>query len=337
MAVLITGGTGYIGSHTIVELLGNDRDVVVMDNFSNSKPVVLDRLKEITGKSIRFYKADMLDRDSMEIIFRENKIDSCIHFAGLKAVGESVEQPLRYYYNNLTGTLRLCELMSEYGAKRIVFSSSATVYGKPERVPIKEDFPLSTENPYGETKLIIERILSDLYNADNEWSVTILRYFNPAGAHRSGRIGEDPRGIPNNLMPYITQVAEGRLPYLNVYGNDYDTPDGTGVRDYIHITDLAQAHLKALDYVSSHKGVEYFNIGTGVGYSVLDIVRAYEKTTGKKIPYVCGPRRKGDIGECYADPEKANRILGWRARLGLEDMCRDADRWQSMNPAGYEV
>lgn len=336
MATLITGGAGYIGSHTIVELLADDRDIVVMDNFSNSKPVVLDRLREITGKDIRFYQTDMLDSDSMEAIFRENEIDSCIHFAGFKAVGESVQKPLLYYHNNITGTLKLCELLSKYNAKKIVFSSSATVYGRPQSVPIKETFPLSTENPYGETKLMIERILSDLYRSDNEWSVTILRYFNPAGAHISGRIGEDPCGIPNNLMPFITQVAHGRLPHLNIFGRDYKTHDGTGVRDYIHIADLASAHLKALDYTYTHVGVECFNVGTGIGYSVLDIVRAYEEATGRKIPYEFTSRRPGDIDECYADPEKANRILVWKAERGLVDMCRDADRWQTNNPMGYD-
>ncbi len=337
MAVLITGGTGYIGSHTIVELLADGRDIVVMDNFCNSKPVVLERLRQITGKEIKFYKADMLDSESMEVIFRENRIDSCIHFAGLKAVGESVEKPLWYYHNNITGTLKLCGLMQKYGAKEIVFSSSATVYGRSKSVPIREDFPLSTENPYGETKLVIERILSDLHCADPEWSVTILRYFNPVGAHKSGMIGEDPRGIPNNLMPYITQVAEGRLDHLSVFGNDYNTPDGTGVRDYIHITDLARAHLKALDYADSHSGVDYFNIGTGKGYSVLELVETYQRVTGKKIPYVIAPRRAGDVDECYADPSKANRVLGWSAQLGLEDMCRDSDHWQTLNPMGYDA
>ncbi len=335
MSVLITGGTGYIGSHTVVELLKMGRDIVVMDNFVNSKPVVLERLREITGKTLKFYCTDMLDRSGMEVIFRENKIDSCIHFAGLKAVGESVEKPLIYYSNNITGTLNLCELLIKYGAKKIVFSSSATVYGKPATVPIREDFPLSAVNPYGQTKLMIERILTDIAAADPTWTVTILRYFNPVGAHISGKIGEDPRGIPNNLMPYITQVASGRLDYLKVYGSDYATHDGTGVRDYIHITDLARAHLKALDYTDNHTGTESFNIGTGKGYSVLDLVKAYEKVTGKKIPYELAPRRPGDIDECYADPAKANRILGWRAEHGIEDMCRDADRWQSRNPNGY--
>ena len=336
MATLITGGTGYIGSHTIVELLKDNREIVVIDNFSNSKPVVLDRLFEITGKKITFYKADLLDTDSMEVVFQNHHIDSCIHFAGFKAVGESVQKPLMYYHNNVTGTLKLCELLSKYNAKKIVFSSSATVYGKPKSVPIEESFPLSTENPYGETKLMIERILSDLYHSDNDWSVTILRYFNPAGAHSSGRIGEDPKGIPNNLMPYITQVAQGRLDHLNIFGNDYNTHDGTGVRDYIHITDLASAHLKALDYTLNHTGVEHFNIGTGIGYSVLDIVSAYEEATGRKIPYRIAPRRPGDVDECYSNPTKANTVLGWRAEKNLVDMCRDADRWQSKNPMGYD-
>lgn len=335
MAVLITGGTGYIGSHTIIELLKTNREIVVMDNFSNSKPVVLERIKEISGKTVKFYNADLMDKDGMEIIFKENNIDSCIHFAGYKAVGESVAKPMMYYSNNITGTLNLCELLAKYNAKKIVFSSSATVYGKPERVPIVEDFPLSTENPYGATKHMIERILSDIYVSDKDWTVTILRYFNPVGAHKSGRIGEDPRGIPNNLMPYITQVAEKRLEYLRVFGNDYDTHDGTGVRDYIHVVDLAKAHVKALDYTDSHVGVEYFNLGTGNGYSVLDVVKAYEKVTGKQIPYKIVDRRPGDVDKCYADASKANRLLGWKAEYNIEDMCRDADHWQTMNPMGY--
>ncbi len=335
MAVLITGGTGYIGSHTIVELLGAGYDIVAMDNFSNSKPAVLDRILEITGKKIKFYQTDMLDKPGMEAMFRENRIDSCIHFAALKAVGESVEKPLLYYKNNVTGTLNLLELTVKYGVGRFVFSSSATVYGKPASAPIREDFPLSPVNPYGQTKLMIEQILTDLAASDSAMSVVILRYFNPVGAHKSGRLGEDPCGIPNNLMPYITQVAEGRLPYLPVYGNDYNTRDGTGVRDYIHIIDLARAHISALEYTQSHSGVECFNIGTGRGYSVFEIIRAYEKATGKRIPYQIAPRRPGDIDECYADPGKANRLLGWRAEYDIEDMCRDADRWQSMNPSGF--
>jgi len=335
MAILVTGGAGFIGSHTIVELLNENNDVVVLDNFCNSKPVVLDRIKKITGKDFKFYEADLLDYDAIDKIFEENKIDSVIHFAGLKAVGESVLQPLRYYHNNLTGTFNLCDVMQKHGTKRIVFSSSATVYGKPESVPIREDFPLSTTNPYGETKLMIERILKDLFVSDNEWSVSVLRYFNPIGAHKSGLIGEDPKGIPNNLLPYITQVASGKREYLSVFGNDYNTHDGTGVRDYIHVVDLAKAHLKALARAEKVTGVEYYNIGTGVGYSVLDIVNAYEKATGIKINYIIAPRRPGDIDECYADPTKAANILGWKAEYNIEDMCRDANNWQKLNPDGY--
>lgn len=335
MAILVTGGTGFIGSHTIVELLNDNRDVVVLDNFCNSKPVVLDRIREITGKDVKFYEADLLDYDAVEKVFQENKIDSVIHFAGLKAVGESVSIPLRYYHNNLTGTFNLCSLMQKYGAKRMVFSSSATVYGKPESVPIREDFPLSTTNPYGETKLMIERILKDLHVSDPEFSIIILRYFNPIGAHKSGRIGEDPKGIPNNLLPYVTQVASGKRDHLSVFGNDYNTHDGTGVRDYIHVVDLARAHLKALDRAAKVTGVEHYNVGTGVGYSVLDIVKAYEKATGITIKYEIAPRRPGDIDECYADPTKAYELLGWKAEYNIEDMCRDANNWQMKNPDGY--
>lgn len=335
MAILVTGGAGFIGSHTIVELLNENNDVVVLDNFCNSKPVVLERIKKITGKDFKFYEADLLDYDAIDKIFEENEIESVIHFAGLKAVGESVLQPLRYYHNNLTGTFNLCSVMQKHGAKRIVFSSSATVYGKPESVPIREDFPLSTTNPYGETKLMIERILKDLFVSDNEWSVSVLRYFNPIGAHKSGLIGEDPKGIPNNLLPYITQVASGKREYLSVFGNDYNTHDGTGVRDYIHVVDLAKAHLKALARAEKVTGVEYYNIGTGIGYSVLDIVNAYEKATGIKINYIIAPRRPGDIDECYADPTKAAEILGWKAEYNIEDMCRDSNNWQQMNPNGY--
>ena len=335
MAILVTGGAGFIGSHTIVELLNENNEVIVLDNFCNSKPVVLDRIKKITGKDFKFYEADLLDYDAIDKIFEENKIDSVIHFAGLKAVGESVLQPLRYYHNNLTGTFNLCNVMQKHGTKRIVFSSSATVYGKPESVPIREDFPLSTTNPYGETKLMIERILKDLFVSDNEWSVSVLRYFNPIGAHKSGLIGEDPKGIPNNLLPYITQVASGKREYLSVFGNDYNTHDGTGVRDYIHVVDLAKAHLKALARAEKVTGIEYYNIGTGVGYSVLDIVNAYEKATGIKINYIIAPRRPGDIDECYADPTKASEILGWKAEYNIEDMCRDSNNWQQMNPNGY--
>lgn len=336
MAILITGGAGFIGSHTAVELLNSGREIVIVDNFVNSKPCVLDRIREITGKDFKFYEVDLLDREGLERVFAENKIESCIHFAGLKAVGESVSQPIRYYHNNLTGTLVLCDLMQKYGSRNFIFSSSATVYGKPESVPIREDFPLSTTNPYGETKLMIERILKDICVANKSFSVTVLRYFNPIGAHASGRIGEDPQGIPNNLLPYVSKVAAGKLEKLHVFGNDYATHDGTGVRDYIHVVDLAQAHLKALDYAEKRTGIDYFNVGTGVGYSVLDIVKAYEKVSGKKVPYVIEDRRPGDIDECYADPKKAYELLKWSARHSLEEMCRDLDRWQTNNPNGYE-
>lgn len=336
MAILITGGAGYIGSHTAVEFLNAGKEIVIVDNFVNSKPCVLDRIKRITGKDFKFYECDLLDKEGLERVFVENQIDSCIHFAGLKAVGESVAQPMRYYHNNITGTLVLCELMQKYKARNFIFSSSATVYGKPESVPIREDFPLSTTNPYGETKLMIERILKDIWTADNTWSVTVLRYFNPIGAHASGLIGEDPQGIPNNLLPYVSKVACGKLDQLHVFGNDYATHDGTGVRDYIHVVDLAVAHLKALDHAEKRTGIDYFNIGTGTGYSVLDIVKTYEKVSGKKVPYVIDARRPGDIDECYADPKKAYEQLGWSARYTLEDMCRDLDRFQTKNPNGYE-
>ncbi len=336
MAILITGGAGYIGSHTMVEFLEAGRELVVVDNFLNSKPEALERVRKITGKDFKFYQVDLLDYDALDKVFEENDIDSCIHFAGLKAVGESCLKPLYYYHNNITGTLNLCNIMQKHGAKRIVFSSSATVYGNPASVPITEDFPLSTTNPYGETKLMIERILSDLYKADNEWSISILRYFNPIGAHKSGLIGEDPQGIPNNLLPYITQVASGRRECLSVFGNDYNTPDGTGVRDYIHVVDLAKAHLKAIERAETVTGVEHFNVGTGVGYSVLDIVKAYESATGIKINYKIAPRRPGDIDECYANPTKAYTVLGWRAENNIEDMCRDSYNWQLKNPNGYD-
>ena len=336
MAILITGGAGYIGSHTMVELLNAGRELVVVDNFLNSKPVSLERVKKITGKDFKFFEVDLLDKEALDRVVRENNIDSCIHFAGLKAVGESCAKPLLYYHNNITGTLNLCDVLQKYGAKRIVFSSSATVYGNPASVPITEDFPLSTTNPYGETKLMIERILSDLYKADNEWSISILRYFNPIGAHSSGMIGEDPQGIPNNLLPYITQVAAGRRECLSVFGNDYNTHDGTGVRDYIHVVDLARAHLKAIERAETLTGVEQFNIGTGVGYSVLDIVHAYEKATGIKINYKIVDRRPGDIDECYANPKKAYELLGWQAEYNIEDMCRDSYNWQLKNPRGYD-
>jgi len=336
MAILVTGGAGYIGSHTMVEFLSAGRELVVVDNFMNSKPESLRRVKELTGKDFRFYEVDLLDKEALERVFLENKIEACIHFAGLKAVGESCEKPLLYYHNNITGTLNLCELLSKYGAKRIVFSSSATVYGKPASVPITEDFPTSTTNPYGETKLMIERILKDLQTADPEWSVAVLRYFNPIGAHPSGRIGEDPQGIPNNLLPYVSQVAAGRREFLSIFGDDYATHDGTGVRDYIHVVDLARAHLRAIEWAEKTTGIDYFNIGTGVGYSVLDIVHAYEKATGAKVPYRIVARRPGDIDECYANPEKAASVLGWSAEYGLEDMCRHAYGWQTKNPMGYD-
>ncbi len=337
MAILITGGAGFIGSHTAVEFLNAGYDVVIADNYVNSSPKVLDRIREITGKEFRAYEVDLCDKEALRRVFVENPdIDSAIHFAGLKAVGESVAQPGRYYRNNLLSTLNLVELMAQYNAKRIVFSSSATVYGSPKTVPIREDFPLSTTNPYGETKLMIEHILKDVWFADKDWSVSILRYFNPIGAHKSGLIGENPRGIPNNLLPYVAKVAAGQLPFLQVYGNDYDTPDGTGVRDYIHVVDLAKAHLKALQRADQVTGVEYYNIGTGVGYSVLDIVHAYEKASGLKVPYKIVARRPGDIATCYADPTKAAEILGWHAEFGIEDMCRDMANWQKKNPNGYE-
>lgn len=335
MAILITGGAGYIGTHAMVEFLNAGREIVCVDNFSNSKPCALERVKQITGKDFKSYEVDLLDYDALEKVFQENEIDSCIHFAGLKAVGESCQKPLMYYHNNLTGTFNLCSLLGKYGAKRIVFSSSATVYGKPASVPITEDFPLSTTNPYGETKLMIERILKDLHASDNEWSVSILRYFNPIGAHKSGLIGEDPKGIPNNLLPYVAQVATGKRECLSIFGNDYDTHDGTGVRDYIHVVDLAKAHLKAIERAEKRTGVEYFNVGTGTGYSVLDIVKAYEAATGVKINYKIVDRRPGDIDECYADSTKAYELLGWKAEYNIEDMCRDSYNWQSKNPDGY--
>lgn len=337
MSILITGGAGYIGSHTLVELLNKGEDVVVVDNLVNSSEKVFMRVEKITGRTCKFYKVDLCDREALEKVFLENKIESCIHFAGLKAVGESVEKPLAYYQNNLISTLVLCELLAKYNAKKIVFSSSATVYGAPEYVPIDEAHPLGiTTNPYGETKKMIERMLTDIAKADGEWSVVLLRYFNPIGAHKSGLIGEDPKGIPNNLLPYVAKVAAGKLECLSVYGDDYNTPDGTGVRDYIHVVDLAKAHIKALEYTERMKGSDYINLGTGNGYSVLEIVRAYEKASGLKVNYKIAPRRAGDIDACYAEPKKALEILGWRAECGIEEMCADLYRWQSMNPDGYE-
>lgn len=338
MAILVTGGTGYIGSHTVVELLKAGDEVVIVDNLCNSKLCVLDRIERITGKRPTFYQVDILDADALDAVFAKHpEITAVIHFAGLKAVGESCQLPLKYYHNNLTGTFILLEKMAKYHVKRIVFSSSATVYGMPKSVPIREDFPLSTTNPYGETKLMIERIMKDACTPDHELSVSILRYFNPIGAHESGLIGEDPKGIPNNLLPYVAKVAAGKLPHLNVFGNDYPTPDGTGVRDYIHVVDLALAHLKALARTEKVQGIEYFNIGTGVGYSVLQIVAAFEKAYGAKVNYVIADRRPGDIAECYADPTKAAEILGWRAERDLAKMCEDSARWQKMNPDGYDA
>lgn len=335
MAILVTGGAGFIGSHTVVELLNAGKEVVILDNFSNSKPEVLNRIRRITGKDFAFSETDLLDAEATDKIFDEYEIDAVIHFAGLKAVGESVAEPLRYYSHNLDATFNLCRSMKKHGVGTIVFSSSATVYGNPHTVPIKEDFPLSTTNPYGETKLMIERILDDLRRAGELKSVSILRYFNPIGAHESGLIGEDPKGIPNNLLPYVTQVAVGKLKCLKILGNDYPTPDGTGVRDYIHVVDLARAHLCALDRAINVSDTEYYNIGTGKGYSVLDIVNAFEDATGKKVPYTISERRPGDIPACYADPSKARKYLGWEAKYDIVRMCRDADRWQTNNPQGY--
>lgn len=331
MKILVTGGTGYIGSHTCVELLQKGYEVVVFDNLYNSKIDVVEKIEKITGKKITFYKADMLDKESMRPVFAEHTFDAVIHFAGLKAVGESVEKPLLYYKNNIAGTINLCEMMNEYGCKKIIFSSSATVYGSPETVPITEDFPLSTTNPYGSTKLMLEGILSDLCVPDKEWSVVLLRYFNPIGAHESGLLGESPNGIPNNLMPYIMQVAVGKLPELGVFGNDYDTPDGTGVRDYIHVVDLAKGHVNAVEKVTSANGVNIYNLGTGNGYSVLDIVKAFEAANGVTIPYSIKPRRAGDIATCYANPQKARDELGWEAKYDLQRMCEDSWRFAKMN------
>ena len=325
MAILVTGGAGYIGSHTCVELLQNGEEIVVVDNFVNSKPEMVDRIRELSGRDFAFYEADILDRQALTRVFDENEIDTVIHFAGLKAVGESVQKPLEYYHNNITGTLVLCECMREHGVKRIVFSSSATVYGSPQYVPIDENHPLSTTNPYGTTKLFLERILTDVTVPDPEWSVVLLRYFNPIGAHKSGLIGEDPNGIPNNLVPYVSQVAAGRLEAVNVFGNDYPTRDGTGVRDYIHVLDLAHGHLLAVNKARESAGVNIYNLGTGRGYSVLEIIHAYEKVCGRTLPYRITPRRAGDIAECYADPRKAEAELGFRAQYGLDEMC--ADSW----------
>ena len=334
--ILVTGGAGYIGSHTTIELIGAGYDVVVVDNLYNSKTEAVKRVEKIVGRKIKFYKYDVCDKDAMRKVFTENKIDAVINFAGYKAVGESVAKPIEYYENNIGGMLALIDVMREFGCKNLVFSSSATVYGNPHTVPITEDFPLSTTNPYGSTKLFIEYILKDLAKADKEFNIAILRYFNPIGAHPSGLIGEDPNGIPNNLVPYITQVAVGKLRCLGVFGDDYPTKDGTGVRDYIHVVDLAEGHVAALKkFDDPHCGVKIYNLGTGVGYSVLDIVHAFEKCVGHKIPYEIKPRRAGDIPECYADCTKAYEELGWKAQKTLDDMCADSWRWQTQNPNGY--
>lgn len=336
MSILVTGGAGYIGSHTCVELLARGYEVVILDNLYNSCEEAVRRIEELSGKKVTFYQADLLNADAVEQIFEKESIDSVIHFAGLKAVGESVRKPLEYFHNNLTGTFILCDAMRRHGVKSIVFSSSATVYGNPATVPIREDFPLSVTNPYGRTKLMIEQILQDVVASDPEWKVILLRYFNPVGAHKSGRIGENPKGIPNNLTPYITQVAVGKLDHVNVFGNDYDTPDGTGVRDYIHVVDLALGHVKAIEKLAAMEGgVNIYNLGTGNGYSVLEVIAAFRKATGKEIPYVIGPRRPGDIATCYAATDKAEKELGWKAVRGIDEMCEDAWRWQSMNPEGY--
>ncbi len=336
MSILVTGGTGYIGSHTVVELLNAGENVIIIDNLSNSKLCVLDRIEKICGKRPIFIECEMCDKAALEEVFcNYHDIDSVIHFAGLKAVGESCQLPVKYYYNNLTSTLNLLESMQRHNVSRIVFSSSATVYGVPKSVPISEDFPLATTNPYGETKLMIERILKDATVANPALSVCVLRYFNPIGAHESGLIGEDPRGIPNNLLPYISKVAAGRLECLSVFGDDYDTEDGTGVRDYIHVVDLALAHLKAIEYTSNMKGIDYINVGTGNGYSVLEMVRAFSDAWGAPVKYKIAPRRPGDIAKCYADPTKAKNVLGWEAQRDLKKMCEDSSRWQKLNPDGY--
>ena len=341
MKILVTGGTGFIGSHTVVELLNAGYEVVIVDNLYNSKALVVDRIEEITGKRPQFYEADVLDRDALTEVFEQQldsgaPIEAAIHFAGYKAVGESTRKPLEYYHNNIETTLVLCDVMRRFGCKKIVFSSSATVYGDPAFVPITEECPLGeTTNPYGATKSMQERILTDLWKSDNEWRVMLLRYFNPIGAHISGLIGEDPKGIPNNLLPYVAQVASGKLEKVHVFGNDYDTPDGTGVRDYIHVVDLAIGHVKAIEGMEKLPGVNIYNLGTGTGYSVLDIIKAFDKACGMDLPYVIDPRRPGDVAACYSDPAKAEKELSWKAERGIEEMCRDAWNWQSKNPDGY--
>lgn len=336
MKILVTGGAGYIASHTNLELLNGGYEVVAVDNFINSSIESVKRVERLTGKKISFYEADLLDKEALREIFDKEKVDAVIHFAGLKAVGESVSIPLRYFQNNLSGTINLLEVMEEFEVKNLAFSSSATVYGDPATVPVTEDFPLSVTNPYGRTKLMIEEMLRDISNADATWNIAILRYFNPIGAHESGDIGEDPNGIPNNLVPYIAKVASGALDIIHVFGNDYDTPDGTGVRDYIHVVDLALGHVKAIEKLQKNPGLVTYNLGTGVGYSVMDIIENYEKACGKKLPYVIDPRRPGDIAETYADPTKAKEELGWVAVRGIDKMCEDTYGWQSKNPNGYK-
>lgn len=337
MAILVTGGAGYIGSHTVVELQSAGYDVVVVDNLSNSSEKSLERVEKITGKPVKFYKADILDRDALNEIFEKEEIDSCIHFAGLKAVGESVAKPWEYYENNIAGTLTLVDVMRKHNVKNMIFSSSATVYGDPAFVPITKECPKGQcTNPYGWTKSMLEQILSDIQKADPEWNIVLLRYFNPIGAHKSGTIGENPNGIPNNLMPYITQVAVGKLKELGVFGNDYDTPDGTGVRDYIHVVDLARGHVMALKKLQGNAGLNIYNLGTGNGYSVLDLVNNFQEATGVKVPYSIKPRRPGDIATCYASADKAFEELGWKAEFGIKEMCEDSWRWQSQNPQGYD-
>ena len=336
MNILVTGGAGFIGSHTLIELVEAGHTPVVVDNLSNSSPKAIERVEKIVGKTIPFYNVDIRDREGLEKVFAENTFDCCIHFAGLKAVGESVQKPWEYYENNIGGTLVLVDVMRKHGCKNIIFSSSATVYGAPETMPITEDCPKGTvTNPYGWTKYMLEQVLSDIQKADPEWNVVLLRYFNPIGAHKSGTIGEDPNGIPNNLMPYITQVAVGKLPQLGVFGNDYPTHDGTGVRDYIHVVDLAKGHVCAIQAIAKKCGLGIYNLGTGQGYSVLDLVKAFEAATGVKVPYVIKPRRSGDVAECWSDPSKAAKELGWKAQYGVQEMCEDAWRWQKNNPNGY--
>ena len=336
MTILVTGGAGYIGSHTCVELLNAGYDVVIIDNLYNSNQKAVDRIEEITGKKVKFYPDDMMDRAAVKRVFDENKIDAIIHFAGLKAVGEYVHKPIEYYRTNIGSTLNLTDEMRAHGCKNIIFSSSATVYGDPAEIPITENCPKGTcTNPYGWTKWMQEQILTDIHTADPEWNVILLRYFNPIGAHKSGLIGEDPKGIPNNLLPYVAQVAIGKLPEINVFGNDYDTPDGTGVRDYIHVVDLARGHVKAIERFAKKDGVFICNLGTGHGYSVLDVIHAFEKACGKELPYVIRERRPGDIATCYSSPAKAEKELGWTAEFDLEDMCRDSWNWQQKNPNGY--